>query len=227
MTPTAAMTMGQERAVSSAAIAAPVSGAPLGMNDHQAGNNHDGAVYALPMLSIGGDSFSAVPQSPRTGTPSMRSYALNPQALASAHSCALQQNLGVAPSKAVFGFASANALPNLVYSDNAQVVLHDGALDRSFVLPPVKHQQLASAFPGITRDGRIVFAATWRDCETGTCPQQAGYLVLDPYQNPAYQAARQAANLPLKSCITRSEVATERKRFADFHGIPAMGQFAP
>lgn len=181
----------------------------------------DGNAYALPMLSVDGREFSAVPQAPRQGAPSMRVYGLDPGPDGAAAACDLRADLGVTVSKAVFGFPGAGAPPLLVYSDLGSVYVHDRALGRSFRLDHGRQRVLASAFPGLTRDGRVIYGATWRDCaDTGRCPEQSGYVVADPYQSRAWQDHwRQAGRPAPRACITRQEVQAERARFARQHGL--------
>ncbi|MDO5626474.1 MAG: hypothetical protein Q4G71_17530 [Pseudomonadota bacterium] len=183
----------------------------------------DGNVYALPMLSVDGGELSAIPQVPRSGRPTMRVYGLSPDARATDHPCDLRADLGFSPGKAVFGFAQAAASSPawLTYSDIGSVYVFDRALGQTFRLDHARHRVLASAFPGLTRDGRVIYGATWRDCADGTrCPEQAGYVVADPYQSHAYRAYWQAQGKPPpKACITEVEVRAERARFARMHGL--------
>lgn len=189
----------------------------------------DGNAYALPMISVDGTEFSAVPQAPRVGAPSMRVYRLAPAPGASTPSCDLVADLGRTASKAVFGFARADAPSWLVYSDLGSVYLHDRALGQAFRLDRARDRVLASAFPGLTRDGRVIYGASWQDCDDlARCPRQAGYVVVDPYQSQAWRAYWQArGEAPPKACITRAEVARERRRFADQHGLAGVGQSPP
>lgn len=97
-----------------------------------------------------------------------------------------------------------------------------GRLDESG--QTVTHQNvLASAFPGITRDGRIIYAATWKRCKGSVCAPEGGYVVADPWQSNAYKTyvlqnpAKDGA--VAKMCITVQDVARERSTFAVFHGI--------
>ena len=181
----------------------------------------DGGVYALPMLSVDGSEFSAIPQAPRTGQPSMRVYGLPSSADATDAGCDLRADLGLSPSKAVFGFPARGAKAWLTYSDLGHVYVHDRELGQTFRLDHARHRVLASAFPGLTRDGRVIYGATWRDCaDAQRCPEQAGYVVADPYQSAAYRAYWRVRGQPApKACITQAEVATERARFARFHGL--------
>ena len=181
----------------------------------------DGNVYALPMLSIDGTEFSAIPQVPRSGEPSMRVYGLGAQPQAS-HPCDLRADLGLSPGKAVFGLPGNGKAAWLTYSDVGYVYVHDRDLRLTFRLDHARHRVLASAFPGLTRDGRVIYGATWRDCaDAKSCPEQAGYVVVDPYQSQAWRDHWRGRGAPEhKACITHAEVAAERKRFARLHRLP-------
>lgn len=183
----------------------------------------DGGVYTLPMISVDGLEFSAIPINPRMGQPSMRVYGLATDALAAAHPCDLRMDLHAAPGKAVFGFAGPRPAM-LTYTDNASVYFvdrHPALHDQVFRIEDTHTQVLASAFPGLTRDGRIVFGASWKECTSrGACLDRAGYVVADPYQNPDYRQQLQRLGLaPDKACITRRDVLQERQRFAEQHGL--------
>lgn len=193
----------------------------------------DGNVYALPMLSVDGREFSAVPQAPNDGPPSMRVYGLADEPFADRQPCDLRLDLGFAPAKAVFGFPEAGSGPKaghgaaLTYTDNASVYFFergiDGGSGRAFAIDDQRTEVLASAFPGLTRDGRVIFGATWKDCARGRCTARAGYVVADPYQSSAYLdywSARGKA--PPHACITQSEVEHERAAFAAQHDAPSQ-----
>ena len=184
-------------------------------------NATDGSVYALPMLSIDGRELSAIPQIPHQGAPTMRVYGLADQPMAKSHPCDLRGDLGLMPAKAVFGFPPADGSPaRLVYSDLGNVYIYDRALKATFRLDHAKYRVLASAFPGLTRDGRVIYAATWHDCAGATCPERAGYVVIDPYQATSYRQYWQTrGKTPPKACIMQSEVDQQRAAFTRFQGL--------
>ncbi|WP_028602754.1 hypothetical protein [Ottowia thiooxydans] len=182
----------------------------------------DGSVYALPMLSVDGTEFSAIPQIPEAGQPSMRVYGLSKDPKSKEQACDLRADLGFSPSKAVFGFPEKETRPAwLTYSDVGHVYVFDRELRLTIPLDHGRHRVLASAFPGLTRDGRVIYGATWRECpDAAKCPEKAGYVVADPYQSQAYKAywsARQEQ--PPKACITRQDVDRERAEFARLHRL--------
>lgn len=190
-------------------------------------DQQDGNVYALPMIAIDGSEFSAIPQMPRVGRPSMRVYGLATEAFASSHACELRADLGYAPGKAVFGFPDSRrreapgARAALTYTDNASIYFYDRAAEKAFLIDEYHRDVLASAFPGLTRDGRIVAGATWKDCRAGRCRAQAGYVVADPYQSQAWLGYwRERGLKPPRSCITEIDVMRERSRFARQHRLP-------
>lgn len=184
----------------------------------------DGGVYTLPMISVDGREFSAIPINPRTGRPSMRVYGLSNDVPGSSHACELRMDLRASPGKAVFAF-SGRASAMLSYTDNASVYFVDRRpllQDQVFRIEDERTQVLASAFPGFTRAGRIVFGASWQECAVGgTCVNRAGYVVADPYQNEDYRRQQQRVGLrPEKVCITHNEVLVERRLFATERGLP-------
>lgn len=184
----------------------------------------DGGVYTLPMISVDGREFSAIPINPRLGQPSMRVYGLSTAIPGSDHGCEPRIDLKAAPGKAVFAFPG-RASAMLAYTDNASVYFVDRRSplqDQVFRIEDERARVLASAFPGFTRDGRIVFGATWLDCPAdGRCEPRAGYVVADPYQNADYRQQVQRFGLSQeKICITHADVQSERRHFASERGLP-------
>ncbi len=82
---------------------------------------------------------------------------------------------------------------------------------------------LASAFPGMTQDGRIIYGATLQDCPLDPakpCVDKVGYVTSDPFQSNAYQAFLQRhTGDARRQCITHGDVARERAAFAKLHGL--------
>ena len=152
----------------------------------------------------------------------MRVYGLSADPASDAHPCDLRGDLGSSPGKAVFGFPHAAGAPWLSYSDIGQVYVHDRQLGLTFRLDHARDRVLASAFPGLTRDGRVIYGATWQDCaDAQACPRKAGYVVVDPHQSRAWRDHWRAQGRPSpRACITRAEVLAERTRFARMHGLP-------
>ena len=184
----------------------------------------DGGVYTLPMISVDGREFSAIPTNPRVGQPSMRVYGLSSVIPGADHGCEPRMDLKASPGKAVFAFPGRTSAM-LAYTDNASVYFVDRRSplqDQVFRIDDERTQVLASAFPGFTRDGRIVFGATWQDCTADRrCDRRAGYVVADPYQNADYRQQVQRFGLSQeKICITHADVQSERRHFASERGLP-------
>jgi hypothetical protein len=192
----------------------------------------DGALYALPMISVDGEEFSALPQMPVQGKQTMRIYGFG----VSGNGCETRAHFDFASGKAIFGFPSGNKPADLAYEYKGQAWWFNRALNQPFNIAPYLTpdspiQRLdASAFPGITADGRIIYAATWERCThfatTATaaikvnCESVGGYVVSDPWQSNAYRQYLLDQNLTTpKACITQAEVAKQRQAFAAFHGL--------
>jgi hypothetical protein len=215
----------------------------------------DGPLYALPMISVDGLEFAALPQTPVKGEPTMRIFSFgdptghNGPSVSPSH--ADLKKLGCTP-KAAFTFSSGKTIfghpqsttagaqrpGDLAYEYQGQVWwVHRGAgmgVDaqgtgngQRFNLAPYydspRTQLLASAFPGITQDGRVIYGATLKDCPadpTKPCADKAGYVISDPYQSNAYQAyLRQHKGPARRQCITHGDVERERAAFAKLHGL--------
>ena len=190
--------------------------------------HEDGAMYALPMISVDGTEFAAMPQMPVQGQPTMRIFAFGTDG----QGCHLQDTFLQASGKTVFGFAdSAGGRAPLACEYRAQIWWYVRALHRAFNLAPPAQGAgdvlLASAFPGITRDGRVLYAATRRSCSVqGTqCTDRVGYMVADPWQSADFQAwrmahAAEAAAQHFPRCVTREDVQRTRAEFARQRGLP-------
>lgn len=152
----------------------------------------------------------------------MRVYGLAKDPMSKDHACDSRADLGFSPSKAVFGFSAAEGQPAwLTYSDVGHVYVFDRSLRLTIPLEHGRYRVLASAFPGLTRDGRVIYGATWRECpDAASCLEKAGYVVADPYQSQAYKAYWSARQEPApKACITHQDVDRERSAFARLHKL--------
>jgi hypothetical protein len=81
---------------------------------------------------------------------------------------------------------------------------------------------MPTAFPGLTRDGRVIYGATWQNCAQKPCQRRVGYIIADPYQLPQLREILQRVRmtgLP-PACITVADVQRERQRFATERGLP-------
>jgi hypothetical protein len=187
----------------------------------------DGPLYALPMISVDGQEFAALPQTPVQGEQTMRIFSFGRDG----KSCEPQSAFSFSSGKMIFGFPSASAPADVAYEYQSQVWwVHRGAgmgQGRPFNIAPYdanpRATLLVSAFPGITQDGRVVYGATRKDCPTDAnqaCTETAGYVIADPYQSNAYlQFLQQHKGPARRQCITHGDVARERAVFAKRHGL--------
>ena len=200
----------------------------------------DGAMYALPMISVDGQEFAALPQNPVAGVPTMRIFGFG----ADGKQCVPSGQFTLQSGKVIFGFSSkAKKHADVAYEYRGQIwwVQRDNSVtslpalnlapweDPAFKptkTSPAYKDVTASAFPGFTRDGRVIYAASWKRCDSAldsACVPEAGYVVSDPYQSNAYrnellQNKTSISNNAAKSCITVQDVAKERAAFSAFHG---------
>lgn len=196
----------------------------------------DGAMYALPMISVDGQEFAALPQNPVAGVPTMRIFGFG----ADGKECIPSGQFTLQSGKVIFGFSnSGKKHADVAYEYRGQVwwVQRDNSANALAPLnlapwedptfkpskaSPAYKDVTANAFPGFSRDGRVIYAANWKRC-TGAnerdCAQEGGYVVADPFQSNAYrnQLLQSKATAP-KSCITVQDVASERISFSTFHG---------
>jgi hypothetical protein len=197
----------------------------------------DGTMYALPMISVDGREFAALPQNPIAGVPTMRIFGFG----ADGKQCEPSGQFTLQSGKVIFGFSNkAKKHADLAYEYRGQVwwVQRDSSIQplpplnlapwedpavaaKASKTNPAYKDVTASAFPGFSRDGRVIYAATWKRCVSALerdCAQEGGYVVSDPYQSNAYQNQwLQAKAVAPKSCITVQDVATERAAFSAFH----------
>ena len=200
--------------------------------------NVDGSLYSLPMISLDGQYFSALPQRPTDNVSLMRVFGFG----ADGKQCLPAQQFASSSGKVTFGFKpdsshpSSNELADLVYEYRGQAWWYASKFAKAFNLAPweeravgattaYRQKIVASAFPGVTRDGRVIYAATWQQCTGSACVAQAGYVVSDPYQSNAFQehlsklTSSSAAEKKAISCIKTGDVLKERSHFANFHNI--------
>ena len=218
----------------------------------------DGPMYALPMISVDGQEFAALPQTPVQGAQTMRIFGFGNDG----QGCEPRDTFNFSSGKTIFGFpqadfsassasrksnvqtvAQANSQHNAIsasvaYEYRSQVwwvirssgQIGHGATASSFNIAPYyanpRTQLLASAFPGITQDGRVIYGATLKTCpeEGKPCTEQAGYVTSDPYQSNAYKAYLREATGPAAAalrnqCITHGDVQRSRAAFAKLHGL--------
>ena len=199
---------------------------------------NDGSMYALPMISVDGTEFAALPQKPIDGVPTMRIFGFGTDG----KQCLPQGLFKQQSGKIIFGFSNKEKQKeaNAAYEYRGHVWWYLRAMDAQLNLAPwyddmdagtpekpVYKDVTANAFPGITRDGRVIYAASWKRC-TGVkqCKPEGGYVVSDPWQSHAYKnhlienpSKASLLSAAHKGCITVQEVLDERAAFAAFHGI--------
>lgn len=182
----------------------------------------DGPLYALPMISVDGTEFAALPQTPVLGKQTMRVFGFGE----TGKSCDIKEAFDFSSGKAIFGFPQAAQkdkaarAADLAWEYQTQAFWYSRELQRPFNIAPAElegratgegFELQASAFPGITRDGRVIYGATLKDCKNGKCKERVGYMISDPYQSNAYRnymltykgTARQ-------QCITQGDVMRVR-----------------
>ena len=194
----------------------------------------DGAMYALPMISVDGAEFATLPQMTVAGESTMRIFGFGTDG----QQCEPLAQFKSPSGKVIFGFSNGKpkSQADVAYEYRGQVWWYQRASATAFSLAPWEEtlhlsqgqsvtykNVIASAFPGITRDGRVVYAATWKRCVGAACQAEGGYVVSDPWQSNAYKQ-QTPQNLVSskdvsKACITVQDVSRERAAFASFHGI--------
>jgi hypothetical protein len=187
--------------------------------------SQDGPLYALPMISVDGQEFAALPQTPVQGKQTMRIFGFG----SDGKGCDLRQSFDFSSGKAIFGFSeiasssqSAKAA-DLAWEYKGQAVWYSRELKRPFNLTPFElegrrtgadFELTASAFPGLTVDGRVIYGVTLKDCTSGNCRDRAGYIISDPYQSNAYQNFLLSyKGTARRQCITQGDVQRARAEF--------------
>jgi hypothetical protein len=183
----------------------------------------DGPLYALPMISVDGNEFSALPQMPVQGKQTMRIFGVG----SDGKGCEMREAFDFSSGKAIFGFPSAYAPGNLAWEYQGNAHWFSRELNMPFNLSPFEingrrtgadFELTASAFPGLTQDGRVIYGATLKDCQQGVCQERAGYMISDPYQSNAYQHfllsdKSTAQSTARRQCITQGDVQRVRAAF--------------
>jgi hypothetical protein len=179
----------------------------------------DGPLYALPMISVDGQEFAALPQTPVEGKQTMRIFGFGQDG----KGCDLREAFDFSSGKAIFGFSQAHQAAHLAWEYQGQAYWYSRELQRPFNIAPFELQGRAtgkdfdlqaSAFPGITRDGRVIYGATLQDCTQGTCQNRAGYMISDPYQSNAYRSFLLSdKGAARRQCITQGDVLNARAAF--------------
>ncbi len=172
----------------------------------------DGWLFSLPMISTDGVEFSALPQNPKDGQVTIRIYRF----AANNKDCEPVDNLKVPASKAIFGFPQSGGKAPVVFLSSSirgntpvyGIHLYDRNLKRTFFLGDPSKLIRPDSFPGMTKDGRIIYGAKWKECKN--CSDKTGYVITDFYQSEDVKKFKR--NFPdqakaLKACVTEEDVA--------------------
>lgn len=180
----------------------------------------DGPLYALPMISVDGNEFAALPQMPVQGKQTMRIFGFG----SDGKGCEMREAFDFSSGKAIFGFSNAQASANLAWEYQGNAHWFSRELNMPFNLSPFEidgrrtgadFELTASAFPGLTQDGRVIYGATLKDCNNGVCRERAGYMISDPYQSNAYQNFLLSyKGTARRQCITQGDVLKARAQFS-------------
>ncbi len=188
----------------------------------------DGPLYALPMISVDGNEFAALPQTPVQGKQTMRIFGFGEDG----KGCHARQSFDFSSGKTIFGFpmnapnaqsGPAGRAADLAWEYQGQAFWYSRELQQPFNISPFElegratgadFELTASAFPGLTVDGRVIYGATLKDCRTGVCRDRAGYMISDPYQSNAYRNFLLTyKGTARRQCITQGDVLRARADF--------------
>jgi hypothetical protein len=189
----------------------------------------DGPLYALPMISVDGNEFAALPQLPQQGKQTMRIFGFGEDG----KSCDMRQSFDFSSGKAIFGFpqntsGQASATAPLAWEYQGNAYWYSRELGVPFNLRPFELEGrrtgadfdlTASAFPGLTADGRVIYGASLKDCSAAqgkpSCRERVGYMISDPYQSNAYRNFLLTHKGPARQqCITHADVQRARTAFS-------------
>lgn len=190
----------------------------------------DGSLFALPMISTDGLEFSALPQKlEQQDTPTMHIYRFGD----SGTGCTLADSFNKPSGKTIFGYANATSDAHLAYEYASQIWWYNRDTKSNHNLTPnweeigitlYKTQQkntylLANGFPGITRDGRVIYGAKIRYCTTKPCHEKVGIVITDPYQSASWRNAQSNANTTGKSKQNSKPTAAATKECIRYEDI--------
>lgn len=175
----------------------------------------EGNIFTLPMISQDGSEFSAMPVFPANKKPTMRIY----QFAQNNKDCRLVEDLNIQTSKLIFGYTNKyfkkapvvyRGSPN--HAGSTGLFVFDRDLRRTIEITDLPTPVVASDFPGMTKDGRIIFGAHWNACNShGRCKIQAGYVRIDPFQSKSYQQAiLRSGDTQKPACIRFQDISVKR-----------------
>lgn len=216
----------------------------------------EGDMFTLPMISTDGKEFAAFPVNSADKKPTMRIYEFG----ANNTDCKLVEDLGFATSKVIFGFPQEGKKAPIVFlgsstmqgaevckpSNKGQtqcfkdripvsgIHLYDRDLKKTFYVGDRSRKvDSVDSFPGMTKDGRVVYGARWQECSSGNksaCVEKVGYVIADPYQSEDYRQflkdnPKHAAKA--KTCITKAEVLKVEQEQRVIYGLSSGGGNPP
>ncbi len=197
-------------------------------------NPSEGNIYFQPMISPSGQYLSAMPVSPKDGEVTMRIYRILDRGR-----CEKVDDLGKVSQKAALGLEVDGQLPPVMWSGPSLVQdertklpingLHvrDSELGLNFYMGNNKKMFQPVGFPNMTRDGRIVVSAIWKNCSIGAsgkevCKDSRGIVRLDPNQSEDVMRYRSQQGKPTaayKKCITSAEVQKVEQEQDQIYGF--------
>ncbi len=181
----------------------------------------EGKIFFQPMISPSGQFLSAMPTNPKDSQPTMRIYKI-----LDSGRCEKVDDLGQVSQKAALGLESNGQLPPVMWagpilvSDNKTnspangLYVRDPELGLNFYLGDDKKSFQPVGFPNMTKDGRVVVSATWKNCALSTagkevCSDSRGIVRLDPNQSAdvlKYKSKGSKSASWFKKCITSADV---------------------
>lgn len=193
----------------------------------------DGNAFTLPMISQDGKEFAAQPlyAKDRDTKPGIRIYEFGENL----KDCRLVDSTGFSASKLIFGFAKDGKKAPLTFlgapsSGGANGVhVYDRELKRAFYIGDRSASVVAvDSFPGMTKDGRVIYGAKWNECKQGVgaskCELKTGFVIADPNQSEDMKNFRKenpGAAAHIKECITKAEVRKVEEEQRLLYGLGA------
>jgi hypothetical protein len=191
------------------------------------------------MISVDGREFAALPEKAPLGLARMKVFSFGQDG----KGCELRDTFDFSTGKTIFGHTGdGKPKADLAYEYNRQIWWYQREIGKEFNIAPYtdanspQQEVLASAFPGMTKDGRVIYAATWKECRLPTqalqqgrsvrsdCRPRSGYILSDPWQSNAFRSyamQKDEAAHPKKypQCIEVAKVRSTRQNQAQFWGI--------
>ncbi len=196
--------------------------------------NSEGAIFFQPMISPSGQFLSAMPTNPKGGEPTMRIYKI-----LDSGRCEKIDDLGKVSQKAALGLESNGKAPPVMWSGPILVgdrkanspanglYVRDPELGLNFYLGDDKKSFQPVGFPNMTKDGRIVVSATWKNCSLNAagkevCSDSRGIVRLDPNQSAdvlKYKSKGNKSASWFKKCVSTVDVLNIEKEQNQIYGF--------